>query len=918
METDSQSICQENKDVASDTAADEEAEVGVSHLPPVLHILDLPDSVIFQILVYLPFSSIGATAQVCSRFSRISSDELLWRHVFLQHYKLAANSVMPAKAKSWRQEFKRLYYHTPAVLSEERKEHKDEVLHVSFSHDGTMFATCSKDGFFKVWECTHPVRLLFKMDMKSTFSWKFTQFSQFNETDTCLLVSGVYFGRLSTSGEIAVFNLQDDFRMQCRVTNKPYDVFGAWYDNDHLLSGTLYWTGDFNSVSAVWLSKASQEVESEVESVSMVLYRFENVNSSSIRLLHVAEPHLPRTPETADFDMELDVTHASLSFAQAENEIFPNARYYEHRTELTAIEKHDLAFADLSCTKIVDSCTSLLSSPTLPSAAECVFGNTSSVNHHSVPISASSTDIPSAWSRNATENYAKSSSQEFESVNHSCDSLLSPSTSQCPSFDKVSKRTGFCQQTATTDKKCSMGNLRSCGVSTDSDIDFMPEHLMEIIMDDGSVRDDLPPCIIRAMPSISSAAFDASAVGSSADVQKDAGGTSSECFRHSLHIPLPGESIYQGTDFEEDLDNKNEDSGVASALEDTLGAKDAFRQFGDVSPPNVPSLFDNNNLVMLIPGASHVYGSRHSDDANSNNSASCFRSSISLEPSSTFERGTSSMDALLKEPGQNHKSSIATQTEVAGSRASSFHSLSHISQSSSLSRDLRLNPPREKLLIYTWGSETYIPHKVGIKRMKWTDFTKGEVTARRSSMLLPDVMENLHNMAGNRRDKPDVTIEMHGHIVGLSLSPDHKYLYVNCRPWPKNYIISDPQESPPLAQEVEISTIDLTTFNFVGPVLRSHKAYTHSDECFFLNLDVSDDYVASGAEDRQGYLWDRHYGIPLYRFPHRNVVNCVAVNPQDSEILVTVSDDYTFKVWMSRCRAAELTGSKEAETGTSV
>lgn len=71
-----------------------------------------------------------------------------------------------------------------------------------------------------------------------------------------------------------------------------------------------------------------------------------------------------------------------------------------------------------------------------------------------------------------------------------------------------------------------------------------------------------------------------------------------------------------------------------------------------------------------------------------------------------------------------------------------------------------------------------------------------------------------------------------------------RYLYVNCRPWPKNYIISDPQESPPLAQEVEISTIDLTTFNFVGPVLRSHKAYTHSDECFFLNLDVSDDYVA--------------------------------------------------------------------------
>ena len=39
------------------------------------------------------------------------------------------------------------------------------------------------------------------------FTWKYTQYSQFNETDTLLLVSGVHFGAHSTSGEIAVFNL---------------------------------------------------------------------------------------------------------------------------------------------------------------------------------------------------------------------------------------------------------------------------------------------------------------------------------------------------------------------------------------------------------------------------------------------------------------------------------------------------------------------------------------------------------------------------------------------------------------------------------------------------------------------------------------------------------------------------------------
>ena len=40
------------------------------------------------------------------------------------------------------------------------------------------------------------------------YTWKYTQFSQFNESDTLLLVSGVHFGSNSTSGEIAVFSLQ--------------------------------------------------------------------------------------------------------------------------------------------------------------------------------------------------------------------------------------------------------------------------------------------------------------------------------------------------------------------------------------------------------------------------------------------------------------------------------------------------------------------------------------------------------------------------------------------------------------------------------------------------------------------------------------------------------------------------------------
>lgn len=49
------------------------------------------------------------------------------------------------------------------------------------------------------------------------FSWKYTQYSQFNQSDTLLLVSGVHFGSPhSTSGEIAVFSVTGLFGFSFR------------------------------------------------------------------------------------------------------------------------------------------------------------------------------------------------------------------------------------------------------------------------------------------------------------------------------------------------------------------------------------------------------------------------------------------------------------------------------------------------------------------------------------------------------------------------------------------------------------------------------------------------------------------------------------------------------------------------------
>lgn len=140
----------------------------------------------------------------------------------------------------------------------------------------------------------------------------------------------------------------------------------------------------------------------------------------------------------------------------------------------------------------------------------------------------------------------------------------------------------------------------------------------------------------------------------------------------------------------------------------------------------------------------------------------------------------------------------------------------------------------------------------------------------------------------------------------MALSPDHRYLYVNSRPWPQGYVVSNPLEPPPIAQEIDIHVIDLVTMKEVGKMLRAHKAYTPNNECFFIFLDVCEQYVASGAEDRHAYLWDRHYGTCLAKFPHNDVVNSVAFNPRDPEMIVTTSDDETVKVWRSRNRCQQL------------
>ncbi|CAO1301447.1 unnamed protein product [Diamesa hyperborea] len=596
----------------------------------------IPENVLLKVFGYSDYREILNSGGCCKRWNIIANDELLWKQKFQNDFKIDKSIPKKPGTTTWQGEYHRLTDNVPMVLTDILTEHTHQVLHVSFSHNGKLFATCSKDGFIIVWNSGYPSSVKYKHDMKG-ISWKYTQYSQFNASDTLLLVSGVHFGTpYSTSGEIAVFSVINGFSLRCRVMNRPYDIFGTWFSDQHLLSGDLHWLAHLVSTSVIWLNKANQETSSENVPVMQQLYKFYNRNASSVRALMVAN-----CPWLQDDDKAASSTNDAADKSSEE-----------------------------------------------PSTSAEQKGNPVSVPGNS------STDFP------------------------------------CRAFDN------------------------------------------EFVQND------------YARP------------------------------------------IQYSDDFRRDFEDASSHSDLDEYESDEMDVEDDDEEDDDL------------------------------DD-------SC-----------------------------------------------------------------------PKYLIFSTGSRTYTPHQIGFKRIGKVNFPKrldpGPSLKERIAMrdrhkeleviitgLTPDevrLQSHFHNpnvpreqpnwlnedTVADRFDGIDKLIDLDGHIIGMALSPDNKFLYVNSRPWPENCVIRNPLEPPPISQEIDIHVIDLQTLKKVGTMLRSHKAYTPNTECFFIFLDVCDSYVGSGAEDHHAYLWERYYGVCLGQYKHQDVVNSVAFNPKDNEMFVSTSDDYEIKIWRSQ------------------
>ncbi len=143
-------------------------------------------------------------------------------------------------------------------------------------------------------------------------------------------------------------------------------------------------------------------------------------------------------------------------------------------------------------------------------------------------------------------------------------------------------------------------------------------------------------------------------------------------------------------------------------------------------------------------------------------------------------------------------------------------------------------------LLFTYGTVTNSkPHQIMLKWVKLPHDPNSSGGRGEQSSEMP---------AGGCAScsRPDHCIETNGQIIGIGLSPDHQYLYVNCRLFQQlndEFSNKTDQLHPEISNDITLQVYSLSTYELVG-VHTGHKAYTGKYHCAFIYTDVADKLVA--------------------------------------------------------------------------
>ena len=158
----------------------------------------------------------------------------------------------------------------------------------------------------------------------------------------------------------------------------------------------------------------------------------------------------------------------------------------------------------------------------------------------------------------------------------------------------------------------------------------------------------------------------------------------------------------------------------------------------------------------------------------------------------------------------------------------------------------------EVCLIFTHGTVTYTPHEIVFKWSSLSRNLKGP-TKLNELLIKKGCVSGMRSKgseetASNSKDSctgRGHRIETQAHIIGMALSPDHDFLYVNCRPWNPQHVKGDPKaaSSPPeISSDIHLRAYSLSTYQLLC-VHTGHQAFTPNKGCFFIFLNVAEKLV---------------------------------------------------------------------------
>ncbi|KAK3096810.1 hypothetical protein FSP39_003529 [Pinctada imbricata] len=167
----------------------------------------------------------------------------------------------------------------------------------------------------------------------------------------------------------------------------------------------------------------------------------------------------------------------------------------------------------------------------------------------------------------------------------------------------------------------------------------------------------------------------------------------------------------------------------------------------------------------------------------------------------------------------------------------------------------------------------------------------------------------------NEVTQPYKTLDLKAGIHGLRVTPDDRYVVYNRR-----LLIDNDQEffGGHYQRSIQVVLYDMYMETHLQTVYEGSMAES-VDRISYIFPDICDLYIANGSESNFVHLWDRHYEVSLAKLVHDTAdhvpthsgVNAVVFYPYDCEVLLTVADDHSIKVWMSRNRKSYISHSED-------